>query len=321
MEDTTVTCIECLETFVHSVIDQEFYQKKGWGDLIPKRCGKCRKTKKAAIKEKAATQRKRDEAQKKRNHVRAIKAGTEPGETTSKNAAPKAKPKAAAGGGLHSQKVGPIPADMVKVVIGKGGDTINKILADTQARVRVDTDTCMVTVDGKTAEIVLAGVAAIHAVQAHELQERQAALDRREANLKAKEEKLARDEKRAKNGKKRKAPESDPVEDVQDEGKEAKRVKKKKWQKGDKEGDQEAVGTGSPSPKVEGKSPKIQGKKRAGKAEDPEASKEKARQFREAKKKKSKPPGDKKPNPKKAKLSGGKAGKPARAAKISDGLS
>ena len=55
----------CKTKFTHSVLDQEFYVKKGWGDLKPKRCKECRAGQRADKKkeavDKAAKRRKTDE--------------------------------------------------------------------------------------------------------------------------------------------------------------------------------------------------------------------------------------------------------------------
>jgi len=45
MEDKTIVCRDCNETFVHTVGAQEFFLEKGFTD--PKLCPACRKAKKA----------------------------------------------------------------------------------------------------------------------------------------------------------------------------------------------------------------------------------------------------------------------------------
>ncbi|MDD3048415.1 MAG: zinc-ribbon domain-containing protein [Bacilli bacterium] len=46
MEDKTMTCVDCGETFVFTVSEQEFYKEKGFANE-PKRCKTCRDKKKA----------------------------------------------------------------------------------------------------------------------------------------------------------------------------------------------------------------------------------------------------------------------------------
>lgn len=46
MEDKSIECADCGDTFVWTMKEQEFYQTKGFSQ--PKRCKPCRQKKKAA---------------------------------------------------------------------------------------------------------------------------------------------------------------------------------------------------------------------------------------------------------------------------------
>ena len=46
MQDKTITCVDCGESFVFTVKEQEFYAEKGFTNE-PKRCANCRAAKKA----------------------------------------------------------------------------------------------------------------------------------------------------------------------------------------------------------------------------------------------------------------------------------
>lgn len=47
MEDKSIKCVDCNETFVWTMKDQAFYEKKGFSP--PKRCKDCRAKKKASF--------------------------------------------------------------------------------------------------------------------------------------------------------------------------------------------------------------------------------------------------------------------------------
>ena len=49
---------------MHPVIDQEFYEKKGWGELRPKRCKACRTNQRAQKKAEAVDKSKKAQDRK-----------------------------------------------------------------------------------------------------------------------------------------------------------------------------------------------------------------------------------------------------------------
>jgi len=207
---------------------------------------------------------------------------------------------------------------------------IKTILNNTKAFVRVDTKTCMITIDGPTPKAVSRAVKAVEAVQAKETEERDAAAARASERLE-REKKLKRDERRADEakqslgkiaskgeslsekdsrakGRERKDAFDSVVDSIQAKTKGKNRGRKRKTPYPDAEGAVKADGVTNGSPA----SPQ----KKAKKAEEKDDSKAKAaaKAFREAKKNKAKKSpdlkGKKAPGSHKSKSKSGGKGSP-----------